>query len=96
MMKTGSELISEMVGPAGSTSEGAFSRGGPTGPEDEEDEEEELCACAAACTGENAGDRHSAAATAALKKRIGENCIDETLSVSLVRQSWGVKRKRLP
>jgi hypothetical protein len=26
MMKTGSALISEMVGPAGSTSEGAFSR----------------------------------------------------------------------
>jgi hypothetical protein len=26
MRKTGSELISEMVGPAGSTSEGAFSR----------------------------------------------------------------------
>ncbi len=37
MTKTGSELTSEMVGPAGSTSEGAFSRGGSAC------EEEELC-----------------------------------------------------
>jgi hypothetical protein len=36
MRKTGSELISEMVGPAGSTSDGAFSRANAC-------EEEELC-----------------------------------------------------
>jgi len=51
MKKTGSELISEMVGPAGSMSDGAFSRCMPGADADED----ELCELEDDCPWERTG-----------------------------------------
>jgi hypothetical protein len=86
-MKTGSELMSEMVGPAGSMSEGAFSRW--TG-----DAEEELCcelddcACEKTRTAMRVRAKASEAESEDGRKSMNDPCLK-----CIFRRSEGVKRK---